>query len=185
MRASSTMSRGDVGELEGHAQVAGAIQGFLVFGAHDARHHHPDYPGDVVAVLQGVFQFHIDALLDVHAKAGEVVQRQRQGNAVAPDHPLESGEGRILQRLIAVGGAGQAFQFGQAFASTTAIAIDLAVAQFLAIDDVVAMAAPGIEQHGALAGFGCEQLGGRGKALGADGDALLGVVDDVMGGWHG
>ncbi len=104
---------------------------------------------------------------------------------MALDHPLEGSKSRIPQRLIAIGRAGQTFQLGQTLLATQAVALDLAMAQLLAVDDIVAMAAPGIQQHRALAGLWREQLGGGGKALGADGNALFGVIDDVMGGSHG
>ena len=42
----------DVGELEGDAEVGGAVERVAVrrVDAHDMRHHHPDRAGDLVAI---------------------------------------------------------------------------------------------------------------------------------------
>ncbi len=52
--------------------------------------------------------------------------------------------------------------------------------ELLVVGLVVAVAAPGVEHVGAAAGFGVEERGGGGEALGALLDDGLTVIDDVV-----
>ncbi len=96
------------------------------------------------------------------------------------DHLLEGGERRIDHRLAGIGAFGQVDQLGQPRLTAIAIALDLAMPEGLAVDHVVAMAAPGVEHHRALAGALVEQLRRGGEALGANVDRLSGVIDDLI-----
>lgn len=171
---------GNVGQLKGQAQITGAIQRRLRLGAHHPRHHQAHDAGNAVAVQQGVVEGLVAVALHIHAKTRQVLQRMGLGNPVPLDHLLEGGERRIGHRLASVGALGEVDQLGQPRLTAVAIALDLAMPQRLAVDHIVAMTAPGVEHHRALAGALVEQLCRGGEALGADIDRLSGVIDDLI-----
>ncbi len=107
-------------------------------------------------------------------------QRVSLGNLVPLNHLLKRSKGRIAHRLAGIGALGEIDQLGQPRLTAVAITGELTVAEGLAVDHIVAMTAPGVEHHRALAGALIEQLRRRGEALGADIDRLSGVIDDPV-----
>ena len=90
---------GDVGHLEGNAEIGGPVEGVLAPGPHDEGHHHPDHPRDVVAVLAAVVEGLIAPPLDVHGEALQEVEGMSLGDAAAAGDLLEGGERRLLDGL--------------------------------------------------------------------------------------
>ena len=72
--------------------------------------------------------------------------------------------------------------FGQAFGRRAAIVV-AALAQHLAIDHIIGVAAPGIEQHGAVARWAIEQAAGQCEAFRTAGDGVAGIGKNVRHGW--
>jgi hypothetical protein len=155
---------GDVGELQGEAEVGGAAQGLHIPDTHHLRHHHPHHAGHVVGVKQGVLQGAIRPALHIHLEAVQEVQRVARGDAVTQRDPLECGEGRVLHRLSGEGPQGLVLQPLQLGGGEGGGQPDGAVAQDLAVDLVVAMATPGVEQIGVLPHARVEQACGGGEA---------------------
>src|SRR5690606_32295570 len=79
-----------------------------------------------------------------------------------------------------IGSLGQLDQHRQSLFARRAIALELSLAQDLAVDHVVAVPAPGIEHHRALPGALVKQPGRCGKAFGADVDRLGSLRDDLI-----
>src|SRR5690606_9861524 len=99
------------------------------------------------------------------------------GDLMTLNHLLKRSEGRIAHRLAGIGALSEINQLGQSRLASRSITLDLTMTQGLPVDDVVAVTAPGIEHHRALAGALVEQLRRRREALGADVDRLSRMVD--------
>jgi hypothetical protein len=92
---------GDVGELEGDAEVRGAVERVLVGrgNAHHRRHHHPHRAGDVVAVAQHVGLALRAPAIGIEREAGEDVLGHGAGHATLARQEAECVEGGIVGLL--------------------------------------------------------------------------------------
>jgi hypothetical protein len=105
--------------------------------------------------------------IDVHAEAGQVVEGMARRDGVAQRDFLEGGKGRSRHRFARVGAArllDQPRQFGVRVVAGRGYV----KTQFLAVDHVVAVAAPGIQHQDAAPGRGVEQPGRGRETLRAD-----------------
>ena len=164
---------GDIGQLERKSEVAGAIKRRLVPDAHDHRHHHPDNAGDVVAVIQRVRDRRVVTAGDIHLEARQQFLRMPRRNPVTLDDSPKRLENRILDRSAAKREVGLTTQEIEALPLSVAKVLPLRVAHGLPIHHIVAMAAPGIEHDGILAGLPVEQPRGGRKALRAARNRIL------------
>ena len=157
----------DIGELEGDAQVGGAIEHGRIPDAHDHRHHDPDDPGDMIAVVQHILDRFVAAVLDVHGESGQQFLGMAGRDVRAPGDAPQRYKDRIA------GGAGLQRvgrllpQLGQPRLLADPEVRFLRLPQRLAVDHVVAMAAPGVEHDAIVPGRLVEQPRRGGKALGA------------------
>jgi hypothetical protein len=175
---------GNVRQLEGQPEVAGAVEHPRVADTHDGSHHQPDHTGHVVAVAQRVLDGFVARALDVHREAGQVVvgeARRDPGHpGMAQRHFLEGGKSRVPHLLAGIGAAGQLTQFGQPRRGIELLARRRIEAQLLAVDHVVAMAAPGIQHQHAAPHGRVEQPGRGGEAFRTDRDRLGGVIQQLV-----
>ena len=86
--------------------------------------------------------------------------------------------GGVAGRLPGDGHFGQPLDFGEAFGGRAGIVV-AAVPQHLAVDDIIGVATPGVEQHRAVARDGIEELRRHGEAFRAARDGSAGVAEDV------
>ena len=157
----------DVGELEGDAEIGGAVERVAIAGidAHDMRHHHPHRAGDLIAVAEQ-FRFVGRAPADrVAGEPGKVVDRKTGGDRAFGDDQRKGVERGEAGRLSGERGSGLGAQEGDAPGGI--IRSDSVVAEGLAVGDIVARAAPGIEQPTAFAGGQVEDLAGETETLAA------------------
>ena len=157
---------GDVGELEGDAEIGGAIERVVVGGidAHDHRHHAADRAGDMVAIAQHVVLGPRPPALGVEREAGEmVVDEAARDRRIRARPRASASNGAIADRL-----AGQralrscrAAKATRAAGSAGATGI---VAERLAVGDDRRRRGTSIEQPGALAGLLVEQVAGEAEA---------------------
>ena len=157
---------GDVGELEGEAKVAGAVERVVVVGcdAHHHRHHHADRAGDVIAIAQQVGLAARAPVRGVEREAVDhVIGHGRRQPAFARDDAQRI-EGRVAGRLRrqAPGRSGRG--------SWPAVRLDrrpiaMRAAMILPVGHVVAGAAPGIEQPDPLARGAVEQAAGERRKI--------------------
>jgi hypothetical protein len=156
---------GDVGELEREPEIAGPLQGRIVADAHDAGHHEADDAGDAVAVGERVGDRRVTPACDIHGEAVEVIEGEAFGNGVAPHHLAEGGEDGIGRPAVE-----SAARFGAQPCEPFSRVLNLVhrsrcKSQFLAVDDVVAVPAPGVEQHGIRPHPGREEPRRSGEAF--------------------
>ncbi|OMP12877.1 hypothetical protein COLO4_02645 [Corchorus olitorius] len=160
----------DIGDLEGDAEVAGAVERIVVLGrdAHDGGHHYPHRPGDMVAVAQHVRLGARAPVGGVEGEAGQYVVHHGGGQrhfAHELAERVESGRAGTFARHGQFGqGADRRQSVFGGEPGAEAYRAD-GVAMVLLVGDVVAGAAPGIEQPDPLARFAVEQAAGGGEAL--------------------
>ena len=147
-------------KLEGDAEIGGARQRLLVVrvDAHDDRHHAADRAGDMVAIAEQVRLVGRPPALGVEREAGEmIVDVSGAGSGIRRADVASASKGSSADRL-----AGERVWLGAGArrAATIAVRPIRLEAERLAVADVVAMAAPGIEQPGALARPAVEQAAG-------------------------
>ena len=150
--------------------------------AHDRRHHHPDHARHPPAVEQAGVQVGGGLRLHVHGEAGEVLQGPAVGDGEVAGDQLQAAEHRLVLRLAGERRAGGALQGGHAGAAVVGGEVFAAVAQRLAVDHVVAVPAPAVEQVRPGAGARVEQRGGGGEALRSGADGRGGRGEEVAGG---
>ena len=162
---------GDVGQLEGQPEIAGAVQHRLVPHAHDAGHHHAHDACDVIAVIQRVVQRPIVAPPDVHRETVDQVQGPAVGKVMPPRHRPQRGKWRA-DRAAAVQGLHRVgLEAREAFRRVAARL--RGAAEFLPVHHVIGVAAPGVKHHRVLANARRHQLRRRGEALRACRDGGL------------
>lgn len=166
---------GDVGQLHRQPQVAGTVQHGGVAHAHDPRHHQTHHAGHRVAVAQGVLQRVVTLAGDVLGKAFEQVERLLARDGVLAGDLAQGGEDRLADLGAPAGSVGLRLQLEQALPGLVRREGDGGVAGLLAVDHVVAMPAPGIQQHRAAPGRRREQPRGGGETLRTHGNAAFSV----------
>ena len=146
---------GDVGELEGEAEVLGAAQGGEVvrLHAHHERHHHAHHARHVPAVVERVLDGLVAARRDVHGEAVEQLDGVAFGDVAGEGHALEGGEVGIVGGLAGQRAPGLRVEPVQPRLRRLRAGRGHAVAELLAVDHVVAVPAPGVEHLGVDAGL--------------------------------
>jgi len=147
---------GDVGELHGQAQIACPVEYARVTHAHHPRHHQADDACDVVAVHHDVIQLVITMAGNILGKPLEQIERLAARDRMAPHHFAQRREGRIARRFASTGCFGLLLQRHQARACLIRREHHGIVAGLLAVDDVIAVPAPGVQQHRAAPGLPIE-----------------------------
>lgn len=168
---------GDIGKLEGQAQIAGAVERRLItrIDAHQDRHHATHRARDMIAIAQHV-RFAAGApFAGVQGEAFDQVMGVALRNRAFPHDQAEAVEGRIARRLAPKRRAGERAHAGKACRAVGDAAHRAAM--ILSVRNIVAFAAPGIEQPGPFPGSTVEQPRGEGEGFGASGDALAGLDD--------
>jgi len=168
---------GDIGKLEGQAQIAGAVERRLItrIDAHQDRHHATHRARDMIAIAQHV-RFAAGApFAGVEGEAFDQVMGVALRNRAFPHDQAEAVEGRIARRFAPKRRAGERAHAGKACRAVRDAAHRAAM--ILSVRNIVAFAAPGIEQPGPFPGCAVEQPGGECEGFGASGDALAGLDD--------
>ena len=141
---------GDVRELQRDPQVRRApARGFLAH-SHDVRHHETHDAGHVVAVSEDVVERLVAAALDVHREPLQQLQGIDVRDRVPLHHPsqrLEDGVFHLSTLERRVRGRAQPLEV-VALRGLVRRSAGVAEAERLAVDRVVAVAAPGVEQVG-------------------------------------
>lgn len=169
---------GDVRELEGEAEIGGAIEGGGVAHPHDVRHHQAHHSRHVVGVVERVLDCFVPSSLDIHAEPGEVLERVAVRDRVPARHLLESREGRMVGRLAGERRPGLLLEPGQPLGRVVA-PLPGSETEMLTVDDVVAMPTPSVEHDRAFAHRPIEQAGRGREALRSDPDGLRGGRDRI------
>ena len=169
---------GDVGQLEGEAQVTGAVQRVLVIGgnAHDHGHHHAHGPGDMETVLQQVRFAARSPVSGIERETGDHVIGHGRGDAAFARDQAKGIKRWVARRRASQGLGGQLPDRRQARLGPGLFAQGSAMV--LVIGQVIAAAAPGIEQPDPLAGRAIEQAAGHGKAFRSAHDRLAGMGEE-------
>jgi len=167
---------GDIGQLHRQAQVAGAVQHRWVAYPHHPRHHQPDHTGHVIAVAEHVRQGRVAVPGYILGEALQQIEGFLLRDAVTAGDISQCGEGGGFWREPGIAIAGLSLQLGQAPPGLFGGQRQGVMAGLLAVDHVIAMAAPGVQQHGTAAGGWVEQPSSCGEALRAHRDAVLGVL---------
>ena len=163
---------GDIGELEGDAEVTGPVQRRLILrvDAHQHRHHAAHRARDMIAIAQHVGLAARSPVARIERKALQQIMGITVRNPAFTHDDAKAVKGRVAGRLAAQRRIGQHPQGRQ-----PRLPIGHAPhrpAMILPVGDVVAFAAPGIEQPGPLARHPIEQLRRHGKALRSPRDAV-------------
>ena len=168
----------DIRHLKGKAEIACPVERVaIVFRhVHHLGHHYPDGARDVIAIAQHVPLVRRRPSGRVEGEAGNDVVRHVRGQSAFVRHHAEAVKGRIGSRLFGESAAGEDSDRLHAVFRTFQIAlIAQRAALVLIVRDIVAPAAPGIEQPCPLARPLVEQLGRGGEALRAFLDRLPGL----------
>ena len=122
------------------------------------------HAGDVPAVVEGVLQRLVAPRRDVHCEAVDQLDRVALGDLASLGDAREGRVVGIACRLARQRGAGLGVVPGEPLAGGGFVGRGHAVAEFLAVDHVVAVAAPGVEHLRVRACLGVEQRRGGGEA---------------------
>ena len=107
---------GDVGKLEGEAEIGGAVERVLVgrIDAHDHRHHAADRAGDMVAIAQHVVLALRPPALGVEREAGEMIVDEAARDRAFGRDDAQRVERRDADRLAGQRAVGRLAQEGDA-----------------------------------------------------------------------
>ncbi len=164
---------GDIGKLERETEIARAVERIVVLGrhAHDPRHHHPDGAGDVEAVAHEVGFAARPPAFGVEREAVDHVAGHFLGQPGFERHLAERVERHVRRRLAVERAAGEHTDRLDPALRGGFVELERA-AVILAVGNIVAAAAPRVEQPGLLARGFVEQPAGEREALAAASDRL-------------
>jgi hypothetical protein len=160
----------NVCELERKAEVTGTVKGPCITNAHNHGHHHSHYAGYVVAVVQSIRQGFVVTLRHIHLEAGQQFLDVPQRDLVAINNPAKRFKNRFIYPRAFKGSRSASPQEIETVHLFGAVIFLLVMAQGLAVNDVVAVATPGVEHDCVFTGPLVKQPSSRREALGAVGD---------------
>ena len=168
----------DVGELERKAKIARPVERRLVVGrnAHHHRHHAADDAGDVIAIAHQIGSAAGPPILRIEREPGDQIAREGGGHGRFGGDDAKRVERRIADDLAGKRLLGLVGDLRQA-----RLRIDDGcggMAMILPVGEIVAAAAPGVEQPGAFARLAIEQPAGGGEALRSARNRFLRGGDD-------
>ena len=166
------------GKLKGKTKVAGAIQRRVVMRVdpHQHRHHASDRAGDMIAIAQHVILTAGPPIAGIKREALDQVMGVAVRNTAFPHDQAKAVKSRIAGGFAPQRPVGHHPHIRKACLRVGHDAH--CPAMVLAVGDIVASAAPSVEQPGAFAGLPVEQLGCHGEAFGAARDAVAGMGDE-------
>jgi hypothetical protein len=173
---------GDIGELEGDAEIGGAGQRRLVLcgNPHDHRHHAAHRSRDVIAIADEVGTVVGAPALAIEPEALEMVVKVGWGNGALAQQAGQAVEWRPEPALVAQCGGRAPPQLVDSSLVRGGGGGRGSGAQILTVANVVAMSAPGVEQPGAFARLPIEQAAGHPEGFGAGADGPFRIGDEAL-----